>query len=512
MVLNQTTCKVQKWLEQTGSSWMPVDEMPDLEIAEEVQKGNLVVRQKGNRLFTTLPFYKKMEYFIARNICARLYHQIEVDHQRVDELIDEYEMTQSSQLGFPFRFCDEQREGIHMLVSCRIGILTGGPGTGKTSVLQCTAFVLKRIAGRHIVIQFTAPTGKAARRITEASGYPATTIQKYTGGSNGNKINIMCPDYLFCDEFSMADEDTLETMLRSLMPMTNIYLIGDINQLPSVGIGAVLRDLIDCRLIPYVQLIKTFRQDNDSVLFNNIQIVNEGGNIPLEDGLDFKNIRTEENVFDNCIKEYLTGVEKYGLENSVILTAYRKEGVISSEKLNLKIQGILNPTSNGKPFLKTRVLRDDERWVPITFKEGDPVIQLVNNDKVANGDVGKIISVQKGKVTVKFSDCTISYYGAKLNELELAYALSVHKSQGSEYACVVLPLLKQNCNLDRNLIYTGISRAKKYCVIIGEDEVVQNACKIQSSWNRITFLCEEFEIYHRALEIRLQIVENASQN
>lgn len=274
----------------------------------------------------------------------------------------------------------------------------------------------------------------------------------------------------------------------------------------------LLRDLIDCRLIPYVQLIKTFRQDNDSVLFNNIQIVNEGGNIPLEDGLDFKNIRTEENVFDNCIKEYLTGVEKYGLENSVILTAYRKEGVISSEKLNLKIQGILNPTSNGKPFLKTRVLRDDERWVPITFKEGDPVIQLVNNDKVANGDVGKIISVQKGKVTVKFSDCTISYYGAKLNELELAYALSVHKSQGSEYACVVLPLLKQNCNLDRNLIYTGISRAKKYCVIIGEDEVVQNACKIQSSWNRITFLCEEFEIYHRALEIRLQIVENASQN
>lgn len=509
MVLNQTTHKIFKWMESTGSSWMPLREMPNLNIEDELKAGNLVIRKKRNQYFVTLPKYKKMEQFIARNICARLYRSKEIDHKRVDELIDEFEASQSEKLGFTFRFCDEQRDGIHTLVESPVGILTGGPGTGKTSVLQCTAFVLKRLSGRRIIIQFTAPTGKAARRITEASGYPATTIQKYTGGTNGTKIKIMCPDYMLCDEFSMADEETLTVMLKSLMPGTNIYLIGDINQLPSVGIGAVLRDLIDCQLIPYVQLVKTFRQDNSFMLFHNIQIVNDGGHIPLEDGPDFKNIRTEQNALNDCIKEYLAGVEKYGLDNTVVLTPYRKEGTICSEKLNAQIQKILNPKSNGKPYLQTKVKRDDDRWLNIIFKEGDPVIQLVNTDKVANGDVGKITKIVDGKVTVEFTDCTITYFGKRLDELDLAYALSVHKSQGSEYQCVVLPLLRENRNLDRNMIYTGLSRAKKYCVVIGEDKVIQNACKIQSSWNRTTFLCEEFEIYYRALEIRLQMLSES---
>lgn len=512
MEIEQITNLVQSWLNVHGSSWMPITEMPDVDYSEALKSGVLISRKKGNEFYITLPHYKEMEYFIARNICARLYSPNVVDHSIVENLIDDYEKETSAKNNMSFKFCDEQREGIHTLVEARVGILTGGPGTGKTSVLQCVAYVLKKISGRHITIAFTAPTGKAARRITEASGYPATTIQKYIGGCTDEDVIIKCPDYIICDEFSMADEELLNAMLKSLMPASNILLVGDVDQLPSVGIGAVLRDLIDSNVIPYVQLVQTFRQDNSSVLFNNIKIANSGGHIPFEDGSDFKNIRTESNIMDNVINEYLEGLDKYKADNIVILTAYRKKGEICSERLNERIQSIINPKNNGKPYLKTTVIRDGGRKLPIVFKVDDPVMQLVNNKNVANGDVGKIVKIEDGTVTVEFSDCILDYRGKRLNELDLAYALSVHKSQGTEYKCVIFPILNENKNLDRNMVYTAISRAKKYCVVIGENQVVQNACKIQSSWNRITFLCEEIEAYNRALEIRLQLINDASTN
>lgn len=230
-------------------------------------------------------------------------------------------------------------------------------------------------------------------------------------------------------------------------------------------------------------------------------ICKKGGWLPFAEGPDFIRIRTEENILDNCINQYLNAAKKYGLENTIILTPYRKEGTICSEKINAILQKIINPIGL-KPYFKTTVYRDEGRPLSIIFQEGDPVIQLENQGEIANGDVGRIICVDGFSVTVQYCDCIITYKGRELNQLDLAYALSIHKSQGSEYKCVIIPFLKENRNLDRNMIYTGITRAKKICIVLGEDKVIQDACKIQSAWVRHTFLAEELQIYKKTMEIR----------
>lgn len=495
---------VDRWLEETGSSWVPGIALGHCDLKKELQNGDLVYRKSGKHTYITFPYFDEMEKRCAKRIFARC-KPYPMDEETVENLISEYELQFSEKEGFDFHFCEEQKCGIKTLVSNRLAILTGGPGTGKTTVLSCVAYVLKKTAGRHLTIQFTAPTGKAAKRITESTGCPASTIQKYTGGLGGTKIKVRCPDFLFVDEFSMCDLETLDLLFESIMPNTRIFLLGDTNQLPSVGIGAVLRDMIDSGVVPCTQLMQTFRQDTSSILFDNIQIIKEGGHIPLQDGSDFKNIRTEENVVQNCITEYLEGCKKYGQDETIILTAQRKKGTICSDTLNREIQAIVNPPDPDKGYLKTRVQRDGYT-LNITFREGDPVIQLENEEEVANGEVGRIISIEDGVVEVEFTDEVVEYYGRDLDALDLAYAMTIHKSQGSQYKCVIMPLLRENKALDRNLIYTGVSRAKQYCVVIGEDENIQAACKRRSDQERVTFLAEEIEICQRVRKLQFEMI------
>lgn len=485
--------EIKKYISETASTWVPENALSQFPI-RELQQELIVSRQYHGITYFTLPEIAKMEKFIASAIISRVGKR-EVNIPLILSLIGRFEQEESKECGFEFHFAQEQKEGIITLISNNVAILTGGPGTGKTSTLKCLVRVIRWLEP-YTTIAFTAPTGKAARRVTESTGYDATTLQKKIGdtGEDCNKLKVVQDDVLITDEVSMLDMPTFYKALLALSKQTAWYLVGDVDQLPSVGIGAILRDLIDSGLIPCCQLQQTFRQDNSSILFENIQTVKKGGYLPLVEGKDFLRINTEENVERTTLETYLSKVEEWGLQQVVILTPYRKHGTICSEVLNQKIKEILNPRGNGNPFIDCIIHRED-RELKYTFSVGDPVMQLENRDECANGDVGSVTEISGKKLIVKYGDEKVSYWPDTYAQLDLAYAMSIHKSQGSEYKCVIIPILGENRNLDRNLIYTGITRAKKECIVIGKDEIIQSACKAQSAWNRITFLCEEILKY-----------------
>ena len=484
--------EINNYISETASTWVPENVLSQFPI-RELQKGLLVSRHFKEITYFTTPTIANMEKFIAKAVLKRVKKRT-IDISLVRDLIQRFELEESKAIGKDFRFAPEQVEGIITLASNHFAILTGGPGTGKTSTIKCLVRVLRWL-DPYVTIAFTAPTGKAARRVTESTGYDASTLQKKIGdtGEECTRLKTVHEDALITDEVSMLDMPTFYKAILAVSEQTSWYLIGDIDQLPSVGLGAILRDLIDSGLIPCCQLQQTFRQDNSSTLFENIQTVKKGGYLPLIEGADFIRINSEDNIEKSVLETYLSKVEEWGLQQAAILTPYRKQGTICSEKLNQKIKGILNPKGNGNPYIDCIIIRDD-RELFYTFSVGDPVMQLVNRDECANGDVGTIVEISGKKMVVKYPDQEVVYWPDNYNQLDLAYAMSIHKSQGSEYKCVIIPLLGENRNLDRNLIYTGITRAKKECIVIGLDDIIQAACKAQSAWNRITFLCEEIQI------------------
>lgn len=491
--MNKHEMECLSYINGYASTWCPIEKL-SFDPENDIQNGIFVQRVHHSKKYITFPYYKELEEKAAKKVVSRIGH-VPIDPIAVNGLISQYEKSETEKMGKEFRLAKEQRDGVLTLLSNRLAILTGGPGTGKTSILKCVVHVIYAMKGIS-TIDFVAPTGKAARRITESTGYPAMTLQRRIGdvGMEMNTLSLTAPDFFIIDEASMLDLETFFNLLVSLKCTTRLFLVGDADQLPSVGIGAVLRDLIDTRMIPCCQLEQCFRQDNSSMLSTNIHIVNDGGHFPLQEGPDFKRIKTEKDILQNILSEYTKAVSQYGIEEVAVLTPYRKTGTICSEKLNGILQRLMNPHAQEKGHA-TCTIRRDGRSITLMFAEGDPVLQLKNTRRVANGDIGKIIKAEEKKITVEFSDCVIDYYPSTFYQLDLAYSMSVHKSQGSEYKCVILPLMRENRNLDRNLIYTGITRAKKECIVIGEDAIIQRACKVQSSWERTTFFCEEMQFY-----------------
>lgn len=475
--------EVLQYLEETGSTWMRCEDTernPDLEY-----------RNYCGKLFTTHPWYKEMEQkcsllLTKKKYQGNCYPNTDEFFNTIENLIKKFEQTNGITLS------DEQKEGVRMMCTNWIGILTGGPGTGKTSVLKCATFVLANLY-RGSSFAFTAPTGKAARRITESTGFKASTIQMkiHDVGDESVNLKMIYDNYLFIDESSMLDLETFTRVMLCLSKYTHIFLIGDVDQLPSVNEGAIFRDLIDSGNFAYVKLEKTFRQDNNSKLFENIQIVKKGCHVPLEEGTDFKRFRTEKDAFKLCVNEYVKNIEKYGIEQTVILSPYRRVGEVCSKKLNSYIQKVVNKSGEG---VKARIHRDGQVEY-IEFRVGDPVIHLKNRKEIANGDVGTIIEVDSNKVVVKYNDCTVNYCttNGELEDLDLAYALSVNKAQGSEYKCVIFPALQEFESLDQSMIFTAISRSTKLCEVIGLDKTLQSACKRKVVNQRRTFLREEID-------------------
>ena len=403
--------------------------------------------------------------------------------------IDPSKAVQWVQAQLSLSLASNQVEAVRCAVANKVMVITGGPGTGKTTIINSILKIFGRLG---IDILLAAPTGRAAKRITETTGHEAKTIHRLLefspkkGGFQKNEDQPLRCDLLILDEASMIDTVLMHNLLKAVPIHATLILVGDVNQLPSVGPGNVLKDIIASGAVPVVSLTEIFRQAKDSSIIVNAHLINQGV-IPALDttrgsSSDFYFIRKEEpEEALPVILELLNGRVKraFGfdpLDDVQVLTPMNR-GTVGARNLNIELQKILNPREDGI----TRGSRN--------FRINDKVMQIRNNyDKdVYNGDIGRILKIdtEDQEVTVVFDGRSVEYDYADLDELVLAYAVSVHKSQGSEYPCVVIPLLTQHyVMLQRNLIYTAITRGKKLVIVVGSKRALAIAVKNDKTQKR----------------------------
>lgn len=384
-----------------------------------------------------------------------------------------------------------QVEAIRQAIASKVMVLTGGPGTGKTTTTKAIIAALQS-AGMRILL--AAPTGRAAKRMSEATGMEAKTIHRLLeynpqDGYKRNDENPLEGDALIVDECSMIDIILMNNLTKALPTTMRLVLVGDIDQLPSVGAGNVLRDIIDSGVIPVVRLTRIFRQAQSSRIVMSAHAINRGCFPDISNGqhTDFFFMKQEEpekvaESIVSLVRDRLPKAYRQPTTNIQVLTPMQR-GVVGAANLNMALQQALNHNT-------AALARGG-----YTFKEGDRVMQLRNNyDKdVYNGDLGYVRSVdmEERTLTVDFDGQMVEYEASELDELTLAYATTIHKSQGSEYPIVVMPVLMTHyVMLQRNLIYTGITRAKKICVLVGQTKALAYAIHNMKVLKRNTRLKE----------------------
>lgn len=401
---------------------------------------------------------------------------------------------------------DVQRDAIRLAATAKVMVLTGGPGTGKTTT---THGIISAYRAYGLRILLAAPTGRAAKRMTEATGLEAKTIHrllecKPPEGYRKNEENPFEGDVLIVDECSMIDIVLMNSLLKAIPQNMRLILVGDIDQLPSVGAGNVLRDIIDSGSFPVVRLTRIFRQAQTSRIIMNAHRINEGKNPDISNGKDadffFMENEDAEAVVPQIVDLVKTKLPNYYHVDSKqiqVLTPMQR-GVVGATNLNLALQEALNPTEQ-EIFMRGRgavmIPKDTLRRSGFAFRADDKVMQIKNNyDKeVFNGDIGIIESVDAEDRTLKvnFDNRVVEYDVTELDEIVHAYATTIHKSQGSEYPIVVMPILMNHyVMLQRNLIYTGITRAKKIIVMVGTKKALSYAIRNVTVMKRNTLLKE----------------------
>ncbi len=491
-------------LSDSGSLWVSEKELRDYCRQKKISlKGLkcLIEKKKITRYRTPDDtYYTTYDMAEVENQAAahvyRIMHQYDrpkIPVERIDEILNQAKIETGITLH------EQQREAVIAGVNNGFVVITGGPGTGKTCTLVTLCYVLRRVFFA-VDIRFTAPTGKAARRITESTGQPAKTVQKELAITPENpRKKVFKGGILIVDEVSMLDMVTANMVFEAIHNGQKIILVGDINQLPSVGPGAVLRDLLWANdrhpgIVPFVQLTKTFRQANDSNLFRNICKIRDEGDWRLDEADDFQVVKVNNDPTTQLLELVQQEVDKYGVDNVACLLPYRKKGRLCSNNINNLIQQMLNPSSENTPHVSVLKMEDDIQR-KVSFVVGDPVMQLVNRKECANGDVGRVVDIHDQSVVVQFLDCCVTYNKQELAEqLDLAYSMSINKSQGSEYASVVMGItMEHKAMLKRNLVYTGITRAKKRCVLLQEDDAMKIAIATEDEYNRTTFFAEKIQ-------------------
>jgi exodeoxyribonuclease V alpha subunit len=405
---------------------------------------------------------------------------------------------------------DIQADAIRQAATAKVMVLTGGPGTGKTTT---THGIISAYKAYGLKILLAAPTGRAAKRLTEATGMEAKTIHrllecKPPEGYQKNEENPLEGDVLIIDECSTIDIILMNSLLKAIPPTMRLIMVGDIDQLPSVGAGNVLRDIIDSMSFPVIRLTRIFRQAQSSRIVMNAHRINEGKMPDISNGKDtdffFMENEDADAVAGDIVKLVQTKLPNYyHVEPSQIqvLTPMQR-GVVGATNLNLALQEALNPTDEeifmrgrGKVMMPKPCLRRSG----YVFRADDKVMQIKNNyDKeVFNGDIGIIESVDDTDRTlmVNFDGRSVEYDVTELDELVHAYATTIHKAQGSEYPIVVMPVLMNHyIMLQRNLIYTGITRAKKILVMVGTKKALSYAVRNVTVTKRNTLLKERLYI------------------
>ena len=459
-------------------------ELVGRELKGLIVEDQLIAERVGGDDAVYLPRFHRAEKETARLLMRQLksIRSTRLSDEELLNLIAEYEEKQGVQL------CDQQREAVLAAAKEGICIITGGPGTGKTTSINLIIRVMRRMGE----VELCAPTGRAARRMSDATGRPAQTIHRlleYSGEGQGfvrNEDNPLDADIVIVDEVSMVDIFLMRSLLSALRPGTRLILVGDADQLPSVGAGNVLRDLIAAGTIRVVRLTEIFRQAEQSQIVMNAHRINRG---------EYPVIRVKDTDFflerrDSALKAresvvalVSTRLPKYmGFDSlrDIQVMAPMKRGDVGVFALNQLLQSTLNPPGKDIPEITHG---------QTIFRRGDKVMQVRNNydlswerdgedgDGVFNGDIGYIIAIDKKDklLTVEFDDGRVAEYDdGVLDDLELAYCMSVHKSQGSEFDAVVLPLVAGPPMLmTRNLLYTAVTRAKRLVVIVGREACVR---------------------------------------
>lgn len=386
-----------------------------------------------------------------------------------------------------------QIEAVKSALINKVMVITGGPGTGKTTIIKAILGIFERIGIR---VLLAAPTGRAAKRMSEATGREAKTIHRLlefspaSGGFQKNEENPLNCDLLIVDEASMIDTVLMYRLLKAIPPEATFIMVGDVNQLPSVGPGSVLSDIIESGAVPVVRLNEIFRQAQDSSIVVNAHLINNGSMPKLDRPSSGRNdfYFIEKNEPEDALKIILDLVcgriqNAFGfdpVDDIQILTPMNR-GIVGTSNLNLELQKALNPREDG-------VTRGGR-----VFRVDDKVMQIRNNyDKeVFNGDIGRIVRIDQEdqEVMIGFDGRHVSYDYSELDEIVLAYAVSVHKSQGSEYPCVVIPIMTQHyVLLQRNLVYTAITRGKQLVVVVGSKKALSIAVKNNKTLKRYTHL------------------------
>jgi exodeoxyribonuclease V alpha subunit len=388
-----------------------------------------------------------------------------------------------------------QIAAIRLALKSKVVVMTGGPGVGKTTIIRA---ILRILAAKGTELLLCAPTGRAAKRMTEATGFEAKTIHRLlevdpkNGGFKRGEDNPLECDLLVVDEASMVDVLLMQALLKAVPDRAALLVVGDIDQLPSVGPGQVLADVISSDAVPVVRLTEVFRQAAQSRIITNSHRINQGlipDLSPPENESDFYFVQAEdpETAVARIIELVKTRIPKrFGLDpiRDIQILCPMNRGGVGARSLNIELQAALNPAGERKV----------ERfgW---TFAPGDKIMQVENDyDKeVYNGDIGMIgdVDTSEGVLTATFDGRTVSYEFGELDMLVPAYAATIHKSQGSEYPAVVIPVLTQHyAMLQRNLLYTGVTRGKKLVVLIGQKKAIAIAIRNVSGRRRWSKLAE----------------------
>ena len=519
---------------QEGHLFLPADIL--LDRAEELLsvERKYIEPQLGNMAMDKKIVLKKSEdsgeirvfassYYYAEMNCARMLAQLNLPMEGGEGLLPAQEAQIKKRIGEitaaeGLELEELQEKAVMECVKNGLFILSGGPGTGKTTTINT---IIRYFEAERLDIFLAAPTGRAAKRMTEATGYEARTIHRMlelngalaeTGGRSvrfeRNESNPLEADVIIIDEMSMVDITLLQALLKAVMPGTRLILVGDVDQLPSVGPGQVLRDIMSANAFPTVVLKKIFRQAQESDIITNAHRINSGEPIKLDNkSRDFFFLeRNNVNVIYKHMVQLITeklpkyvGTDAFEIQ---VLTPMRK-GSLGVETLNQILQRYINPPA---PEKKEHVFGS------IVFREGDKVMQIKNNyeleweivskygiaiDKglgIFNGDMGRILTINEyaGNMVVEYDEHRrVIYPFAQMEELELAYAITIHKAQGSEYAAVIMPLLGGPRMLfNRNLLYTGVTRAKSCVTILGSSETVGAMIRNAEVNRRYTALAE----------------------
>ncbi len=460
--------------------------------------------------------YSSHYYYMEMNV-ARMLHDLNIDNQVEEEGLEKSLLVIEENEGLCLD--DMQRKAVLESIRHGIMILTGGPGTGKTTTINAMIHFFENV-GMDILL--AAPTGRAAKRMTEATGYEAQTIHRLlevsgnpeddsVNGFQRNEENPLEADVVIIDEVSMVDLPLMSALLKAIIPGTRLVLVGDCNQLPSVGPGSVLKDIIESGCFSVVMLTKIFRQAGESDIVVNAHKINRGEEIVLDNkSRDFFFLKRQDanviiSVVITLIQKKLPKYVDAHPYDIQVLTPMRK-GLLGVERLNRILQEYLNPKEPGKT---------EKEFGERLFREGDKVMQIKNNyqleweistrygmtiDKgmgIFNGDMGiiKEINTYEETITVEYDEQRkVKYPYSLLDELELAYAITIHKSQGSEYPAVVIPLLQGPRQLfHRNLLYTAVTRARRCVTLVGNDTVFQEMIRNTNEQKRNTSLASRIQ-------------------